>query len=156
MQPPMRWPSQRNSCASCTSTELPATLPWWAPSQGIPRGQGGLRGCSAVHLEKMARGVSVDLVHSRLCHWRRRWHTENISSLSHGVLWDHRRDVKKGPGLRCWECSCGSRCWGVSTIWRLERASAFQYWLFLWLTVWVLLWRFLPPRVRYWKRVKRL
>lgn len=41
-------------------------------SQGIPRGQGGLHGCSAVHLEKMARGVSVDLVHSHLCHWRRR------------------------------------------------------------------------------------
>lgn len=33
MQPPTRWPSQRSSCASCMSTELPATLPWWVPSQ---------------------------------------------------------------------------------------------------------------------------
>jgi len=41
------------------------------PSQ--PQGPGtGHHGCSAMQLEKMSRGVSVDFVCSHLQHWRRR------------------------------------------------------------------------------------
>lgn len=53
-----------------------------------------------------------------------------ISPLLHCVLQDQRKVVKeRGPVLRYWECSSGPCWWGASTIWRLERSSASQYWL---------------------------
>lgn len=48
-QPLTRWPSQRNSCASCMSTELPATSPWWVPSRVTPKSQGGHLECFGCH-----------------------------------------------------------------------------------------------------------
>lgn len=124
-QPLTRWPSQRNSCASCMSTELPATSPWWAPSRVIPKSQGGhldCFGCRAIG-KGVRRGFNPstggdgDTLRALIpphCTLRLARPEEGCEREGACFCWS---------GLRYWESSSGLCWWGVLeffTVWRSD------------------------------------